>query len=392
MSEEDADPFTFFADRGIPEEIWRARPYTFWTPDNPEPATAPFDDLNRRQRRSIARWAAESPGWVINRFPPPMNPPLPKIYPELRPLEKVKIRTIRHWHGDGPEPPGLLPWQRLPGGPGSKTWGAHIGRSKEKVKAGEGKKDEDDHAGVNDEDVHDHVQRAKYIHPPGGWLVDGEYEHDHGDSWKRYAAADRPHYRARHVAKKHKGVDVEGPHAHTAFAKDKTPLASRIDVHPDGVERLRTDRVVFFCIEGCCKADAILAAGGGVFSVPAVGQWDYNEGEELGLVVNEYLAGKTVVIVCDADWDSNIRVANQARLCQNRLRQRGVTDVHIAAPPAWLGPKNTKGVDDFLGAGGHLEDLLVIDYEPPHGLIEFVARNWSWRRDRTWRATEALPR
>ena len=67
------DP-TFFSSRGIPEAIWKARPYVWWTPEYPEPAKAPFADLGAPQRAFVTKLANQSAGWLISRQPPPMNP------------------------------------------------------------------------------------------------------------------------------------------------------------------------------------------------------------------------------------------------------------------------------------------------------------------------------
>jgi hypothetical protein len=387
--EDDADPDIFFTKkRGIPAEIWRSRPYLWWTPEHPEPAKEPFADLSAGQRQHIAKIVRQAPGWVIHRSPPPLWPPRPKIYPELRPVNPdpndeewrgVKTRGPQvHWHGNGPEPEGLKPWHRLPGGPGSKTWRAHIGRDKTV----------DDHHGVNTEEVHSHQKRAKYVFPSAATL-DGAYVHDHETAWRRRSDRDRPAYHDAHIAKRHGGMDAVGPHVHSHRAKDRTKnLARRIDVHPLAVPLLREAEVVFFVIEGCIKADAVLAAGGAVFSVPSVSLWDCEE--ELEEVADAYLEDKTVVIVPDADWHDNELVINQARLCQNKLIQYAARSVHVAAPPRSFKGESTKGVDDFIGAGGELADLEVIDHDPAPGLTDFVLRNWSWRRDRLRRDNEVL--
>jgi len=388
--EEDADPYIFFTEkRGIPEHIWKARPYLWWTPDNSEPATAPFADLTSGQRAFVARIARQSPGWVITRYPPALWPPLPKVYPELRPIVPVKIGLRPpHWHGDGPELEGLKPWERLLGKPGSKLWRKHINRDKDHHPAIE--PDDggiNDHRGVNTETIHRHRHWAKYVFPSSPSVVE-EYDHDHADGWKRRSAADRPLYRERHVAGQPGGVDVAGPHWHTRRVKDGTvSLARRIDVHPLAEDRIRSADVVFFVIEGCIKADAVLADDGAVLSVPSVSLWDC---DELRRFTAQYLVGKVVVVVPDADWYTKDQVINQARLCQNSLISYGVQQVHVAAPPSTLGGRSTKGVDDFIGAGGHLEDLQVIDYEVPPALYEMVAREWSWRRDRRRRDAETL--
>src|SRR5512132_1246883 len=81
-----------------------------------------------------------------------------------------------------------------------------------------------------------------------------------------------------------------------------------------------------------------------------------------------YLAGKTTIVVPDADWHANPDVLTQALLCRSFLRRFGLEAV-VAAPPAEAG---YKGVDDFLGAGGSLDDLVVIGREMPDAFDQWV--------------------
>ena len=90
------------------------------------------------------------------------------------------------------------------------------------------------------------------------------------------------------------------------------------------------------------------------------------------------------MIVPDADWIDNAMVINQAKLCQTALNRFGVQEVHVAAPPRTFNGRNTKGVDDFIGAGGRLDDLTVIDNNPPAGLNEWIASRTT-RRDQARR-------
>ena len=397
------DP-SFFSDRGITEEIRQARPYVWWTPENPDPAKEPFADLSRGQRAHITKVINQTPGWAITRYPPPMVPELPHIYPELRPLDPVKTKGPKqHWHGVGPEPEGLHDLQRLPGKPDN-----HINRGKDPkhpkpdvvlkyspIDPDTGKPEQpkinvNAHKGVKTEELHWHQDFAKYVFPPGG-LVDKKYEHDHATGWKTKAAAKRPDIRAAHVAKRgkagHDGVDVEGSHWHTVREKAGDDyLAARIDVHPLGVQRILDAPVVFFVIEGCIKADAVLKDGGAVFSVPSVTLWDC---PELQRFAAEYLFDKTVVIVPDADWRDKPKVINQAMLCQNALVRAAVPNVLVAAPPATYNDHDTKGVDDFIGHDGHLEDLLVIDSKPATGVWEWIASK-RLRIDRALRDYEVV--
>ena len=273
-----------------------------------------------------------------------------------------------HWHGDGPEPEGLLPWQRTTGNPSK-----HINRAKY----------DDDHRGTNTEALHSHQSVAKYVFVNQA-KIDKTYDHDHDTSWRRKSDADRPAHRKAHVAKQHDGLDICGLHTHTMRVKDPNALdiAKRIDVHPMAVESVCSAEVLFFVIEGCPKADAVLADGGAVFSVPSVTLWDC---VELRRFAEDFLIGKVVVIVNDADWEKKPEVLNQARMCQIALYRLGVRESHVAAPPAFYNGRETKGADDLIGAGGHLEDLRVIDSDPPTGLHAWIAeRTTRWdqaRRD-----------
>ncbi len=354
---------SFFSDRGIPPEIWQTRPYVWWTPDNIEPAKELFVGLESAQRASVTKVLNQSAGWVISRSAPPMPVSLPHIYPELRPLNAVKTQGPRtHWHGDGEPPEGLPEFQMFQG-----NSAAHIARGKAA----------DDHHSVNTEEVHSHQRLAKYVFPSSP-MKDEWYEHDHASASRATEAA-----KLGHLAKAHDGTDVSGPHHHKKRVKDEsTNLARRIDVHPLAVQKLIDDEVVFFVIEGCLKADSVLAAGGAVFSVPSVSLWDCDELTEFSW---QYLRDKTVVIVPDADWADNAAVINQARLCQTALYRTGVSQVHVAAPPSHYNGHNTKGVDDFIGVGGHLDDLLVINSTPPGDVLtEFLDRHVR-RRDQSLR-------
>jgi hypothetical protein len=373
------DP-SFFTDRGIPKGIWQSRPYVLWTPEDPSPATAHFADLSAPQRAFVTKLVNQSAGWVIVRHPPPMFPPLARIYPELRPLDPVKTQgPTTHWHGDGPAPEDLPDWARMPGT--RKNWQKHIDRGKKKVKG------PDDHRGANVETLHRHQHVAKYVFGTSA-KIDKWYEHDHDTSWKTTSAAVRPAKRAAHIAKRgelcHAGIDQMGLHRHKERVKDPNGdnMAKRIDVHPMAVKRILDTEVVFFVIEGCIKADAVLADGGAVFSVPSVSLWDC---DELRIFAASYLLDKTVVIVPDADWSLNPTVQNQATMCRTQLYRLGVPDVHVAAPPSPYNGLDTKGVDDLIGAHGHLEDLIVIDSDPPQPELHEFVSDRAKRRDQSRR-------
>jgi hypothetical protein len=145
----------------------------------------------------------------------------------------------------------------------------------------------------------------------------------------------------------------------------------RIDVHPYAWPLIEKHERVFFVIEGCLKADAILSASEAVFSVPSVSLW---HAPELEWFAKRYLRSKTVIVVPDADWVDNDAVISQARFAQRFLRDLGVP-TFVAAPPLGADRKvKHKGVDDYLGAGGKLDDLMVMERTVSTNLIACARR------------------
>jgi hypothetical protein len=197
----------------------------------------------------------------------------------------------------------------------------------------------------------------------------------------------RPEAMSKHIEKVHGGVNVQTVHLDENLAKYVFPPgngAKRLDVHPEGWTRFVADPVVFFGLEGCIKADAMFSAGKAVYSVPSVTLWNAPEHRQFA---RRYLVGKTVYIVCDSDWYENHAVITQAMFSRTFLRRLGV-DAHVCAPPAPGGIK--VGVDDHLGDGGSMSDLVVIERETPYGLAEFLAERGIRRSDAIVRDAEVL--
>ncbi|MDP9222739.1 MAG: hypothetical protein M3P18_02590, partial [Actinomycetota bacterium] len=169
--------------------------------------------------------------------------------------------------------------------------------------------------------------------------------------------------------------DVWHQHVRLA-ASTEHALAARVDVHPLAVERLdeakRGRGRTFFVLEGCLKADSILAQGEAVASVPSVSLWA--DAPELKPFAETHLKDVTVFVVCDSDWEreNDDSVIRQAIQCREAIRRYARHKrVFVAAPrPAVCkehGP-GTKaggkhGVDDFLGEGGSVDDLVVVERE-----------------------------
>ena len=163
-------------------------------------------------------------------------------------------------------------------------------------------------------------------------------------------------------------------------------IGKRLDMHP--MARPLFERAVaeggpvYYALEGCLKADAILSAGYAVFSVPAVGMWKPAELEAFAA----QLRGVKVYVVADADalphpercvkedckrkpGESNLDVLTFGLETAWQLRQWGADAEFVAPPPIRLDgseyPDCKTGVDDFLFAGHDLNDLIPIAREDP---------------------------
>ena len=363
-----------FSKRGILPEVAEARPYVRYTKADRQPVRDAYQGLNRYQRGTMTRFAGypgvdeadQQAGIVITRHAPP-GLGLEHVYAELGP--GVIIRT------------GKPEWHRHPWLPASHP---HIRRDKGNPT---------DHRGRRRFDMHAHVPMAKYLFPPApnATVV---FHHDHADD----PALARPKALELHLQRDHGGRPVRGRHAHELRVKDRSVnYAKRLDVHPWAVPLLEDAEIVFFGIEGCLKADAMLSWilendwKASVFSVPSVTLWD---APELASFALKYLQDKRVVIVPDADWARNPAVTTQAFLCRTALHDLGL-EACVAAPPKHGVRHKIKGVDDYCGQGGSLKALHVLDREMP--TLDHWAATWRHpsenrhdRRDRVARDRQVL--
>lgn len=178
------------------------------------------------------------------------------------------------------------------------------------------------------------------------------------------------------------GVKVPGFGAKYLFPAGENN-AARVDLPPDpeNVENfLHGTGRVFIAMEGTLKTDSVLTAlkasgalkkGDSVIGVPSVTLW---QSPEMKWAADNFLKGREVVLMPDADGVTNPMVINQARALEGLLEGRGAGHVIVATPPLINGDEiqhvilpsggeeKLKGVDDFLGAGrGSLDGLAYAD-------------------------------
>lgn len=344
----------FFIDRGISPEVRDARPYVPWhTGDELRALLAPYLDVltlseQRGYARQITAVADQSPEGIIItrgvgevawfvldalRDRPEGIGYFPLTLPELKPFTPVVTDPRQPWTYHGAAPPR---WERNAKGKLRMT--------------------------AQDEHGNWRFLPRSHVHPPA--LMDA------------------------HVEKHHGGENVEHAHQHDAeaakylFSQGKG-LAAHLDIHPWALARLPKARRVYWSMEGCPKADAILTAilktgeASSVISSASVTLWDAAELEWFVLrwLLSDGYGGAgdpQVVLVPDDDYHTNEAVIRQALILRTALREMGLSDVVIAAPPPAQG---RKGVDEYLAQGGTLGGLRRFEREAPGALLP----NGAWK-------------
>jgi hypothetical protein len=316
-----------FSSRAVSSEFRDARGYVEWTTENRDPVREAYKGKLGPGRTGSSRCGtmtkyAGQSDGIVMFKHTPPGLDLEDPLPQLRPYNEVVRRTKPSFHPS--ERPKLWPINPRTGKKLSPKWFRTFARA---VK--QGHIDSDYHRGTNDEDVHFEEEMAKYLLAPGK----------------------------------------------TGKRLDANPLFSEAD--------FENSPRVYFILEGNLKADACGTAGGIVFDVPSVTLWD---APELPDFAKRFLRGKEVIIVCDSDWYSNDQVKRQALLCRQFLRDLGVDEAHIAAPPERPGKthkERKQGLDDYLRGGGTLDGLLVLDLEarPRRELGDWIVQHGGKRRD-----------
>jgi hypothetical protein len=198
-----------------------------------------------------------------------------------------------------------------------------------------------------------------------------------------------PDNMARHIEKKHGGVNDQTVHLDENRAKYVFPTgngAKRIDMHPDAWSRFTNASRVLFMMEGCIKADCALSQGEAVLGVPSVTLW---RAPDLDATAR-YLRGRVTYLVIDADGFTNHAVMTQAMFLHTYLTKRGVC-AYVAAPPydAFQRNPELKGYDDHCVSGGTTEDLIVIERETgPADFALWLAARGKWKNNKVVLAAE----
>jgi putative DNA primase/helicase len=131
---------------------------------------------------------------------------------------------------------------------------------------------------------------------------------------------------------------------------------SRLDVHPRNRDKVADPSVELWVTEGLKKADSLTSRGVCVIALTGVYNWRFQLGT-LGDWEDVPLKGRVLTICFDADARTNANVLRAMIRFGRWLKSKGVKKVCYLIVPAHVNGKAAKGVDDFLAAGGTLEEL-----------------------------------
>lgn len=139
---------------------------------------------------------------------------------------------------------------------------------------------------------------------------------------------------------------------------------SVLDVHPFNTAKLTDPCQRLWITEGVKKGDALTSAGECAISLSGVYNWRSQLGT-LGDWEDVPLRGRVVIVCFDSDASTNRNVARAMRRLGAWLRSRGVRRVtYIVTLPAGS-MEGKAGVDDYLGTGGTVEELLAVGSSRP---------------------------
>jgi P4 family phage/plasmid primase-like protien len=133
---------------------------------------------------------------------------------------------------------------------------------------------------------------------------------------------------------------------------------NRLDVHSRNTGVIADPTVQLWITEGIKKADALTSRGTCVVALTGVFNWRSRHGT-LGDWEDVPLKGRQVVVCFDADARSNMNVLRAMVRLGRWLKSKGVRQVRYLIVPAEVNGTAVKGADDFLAAGGTIDELLA---------------------------------
>lgn len=141
-------------------------------------------------------------------------------------------------------------------------------------------------------------------------------------------------------------------------------MGNRLDVPPAVAHLVRDPAAGLLITEGVKKADALASRGIPVVALTGVWNWRNKEGT-LGDWEDIPLQGRHVSVCFDSDAPTNPQVRNAMIRLVDWLKSKGAVPTYLPVPTEVDGVP-VKGVDDYLAAGGTVEQLVLLrDPRPP---------------------------
>lgn len=139
--------------------------------------------------------------------------------------------------------------------------------------------------------------------------------------------------------------------------------AAVLDVHPHNRDRIADPTVRLWITEGIKKGDALTSRGECVVTLSGVFNWRSTLGT-LGDWEDVPLRGREVLVLFDADAATNRHVARAMARLGRWLRSKQAKAKYIVCPQ--VNGDSRTGADDYLAAGGTIEQLLgAVTSAPP---------------------------
>ncbi len=140
--------------------------------------------------------------------------------------------------------------------------------------------------------------------------------------------------------------------------------ANVIDVHPRNIERVRDPTTRLWITEGTKKGDALTSYGECAVSCSGVFNWRNRIGT-LGDWEDIPLRDREVIICFDSDTYGNDKVSRAMARLGRWVKSKLAKRVLYIVVPYNVNGNGTKGVDDYLAAGGSILELVEIGEDKP---------------------------
>ena len=139
-------------------------------------------------------------------------------------------------------------------------------------------------------------------------------------------------------------------------------VTNHLDVHPLSVARVQDTAQPLVITEGVKKGDCLASRGYAAIALSGVWNWR-SKSKPVKDWENVPLKGRKVYIIFDSDGASNRNVNFAATALEAFLKEQEA-DVVVRFVPEKFGDTDTKGLDDYIVAGGTFDEIIERGEKP----------------------------